>query len=83
MSNDKTAKKRPQIKMYFSDGEAKAIQAAIDLLSAANGEPIKPQEYGKWCVLTMTEATGQKYADLQAAEKAKSEALDTDIHNDA
>ena len=78
MSNAKPNKKekRPFIKMYFSLPEAKAIQGAIDLLSAANGEPIKPKDYAKLAVMTYSEAVGSKHADLQAAKKAEELAKD-------
>jgi hypothetical protein len=64
-----TKTKRPYVKVYFSNGEAQAIQAAIDLLSEASGDSIKPKEYAKLAILTYTEAIGQKHADNMAAEK--------------
>lgn len=62
-----TEKKKPQVKIYFSDNEARAVQGAIDIMAQANGEPITPKEFAKWAVMTMVEGVGQKAAEVKAA----------------
>ena len=64
--------KTPYVKVYFSQSEAKAIQAAVDILSSANGGPIKPKEYAKMAIMSYTEAVGIKVADMQAAKLEES-----------